>query len=85
MARIQILQLDDPSLTAEQRRCLEDAAKVRGRPLNIHKAMANRPAVSAAFQQMVHTVYRGGSTLDTKHGRGILHPNGGNCVVVTKR
>ena len=68
MARIPILQEDDPTLTTEQRECLAQAKGARGRLLNIHRAMANRPEASRAVQGLIRAVYRQGSSLDVKHG-----------------
>ncbi len=68
MARIPLLQQDDPNLTADQRACLAEAMQARGKMLNIHRAMANRPEAARVFQDMVRTVYRDGSTLTPKHG-----------------
>ena len=68
MARIPLLDENDPSLPADIRLSLQEAAAARGRLLNIHRAMANRPEAARAFQQMVQTVYRGSSTLEPKHG-----------------
>ena len=68
MTRIPLLQEDDPKLTADQRACLAEAKSARGKLLNIHRAMANRPEASRAFQTMIQTVYRSQSTLDPRHG-----------------
>jgi alkylhydroperoxidase family enzyme len=68
MARIPILQEDDPALPDDARMFLTEAGAARGRMLNIYRAMANRPAAGRAFSDMVRTVYRSGSTLTPKHG-----------------
>jgi alkylhydroperoxidase family enzyme len=68
MARIPLLQEDDPTLTPDQLDCLSEAKLARGKLLNIHRAMANRPEAARAFQQMIRVVYRNGSTLTPKHG-----------------
>jgi alkylhydroperoxidase family enzyme len=68
MARIPILQQDDPALSEDQRAFLAGAGQARGRLLNVYRAMANRPEAARAFSQMVKTVYRSGSTLDPRHG-----------------
>lgn len=68
MTRIPLLDPADPALPAGTRSVLEAAATARGSLLNIHRAMANRPEALAAFMQMVHAVYRGGSTLEPRHG-----------------
>ena len=68
MARIPILQENDPTLTDDQRAFLADAGKARGRLLNVYRAMANRPEAARVFSDMVRTVYRSRSTLSPKHG-----------------
>lgn len=68
MTRIPLLHETDPGLSPDQRACLEEALAARGKMLNIHRAMANRPEASRAFQTMIHTVYRAGSTLEPRHG-----------------
>lgn len=67
MARIPMLQEDDPELSDEARAFLMEAGQARGRMLNIYRAMANRPEAGQAFSQMIRTVYRSGSTLAPKH------------------
>ena len=67
MARIPILDENDPSLSPETRDSLALAAKSRGRLLNIYRAMANRPPALAAFNGLAHTVYRSNTTLAPKH------------------
>ena len=67
MARIPILDENDPNLPAETRASLELAAKSRGKLINIYRAMANRPAALAAFNGLAHTVYRSDTTLEPKH------------------
>lgn len=67
MARIPLLQEDDPALSDDQRAFLGEAGKARGRPLNIYRAMANRPEAARAFSEMVRTVYRSRSTLAPRH------------------
>lgn len=68
MARIPLLQEDDPTLSDDARALLRDAGLARGRLLNIHRAMASRPEAGRVFLDMVRTVYRSGSTLSPKHG-----------------
>ena len=68
MARIPILQENDPSISDDQRAFLADAGRSRGRMLNIYRAIANRPEAGRAFSEMVRTVYRSRSTLSPKHG-----------------
>lgn len=66
MARIPILHEDDPALPDDARAFLERAGQSRGRLINIYRAMANRPAAGQAFSQMIHTVYRSGSSVPRK-------------------
>jgi alkylhydroperoxidase family enzyme len=68
MARIPILQLNDANLTPDQKACLDEAQAARGRLLNIHRALANRPEAARAVQGLIQTVYRKNSTLDVRHG-----------------
>jgi alkylhydroperoxidase family enzyme len=68
MARIPILQEDDPTIPADAKLYLDEAAKARGRPINIYRAMANRPEAGRAFSLLANTVYRGATTLDPQHG-----------------
>ena len=67
MARIPILQEDDPAIPAESKQFLQEALQTRGRLVNIYRAMANRPEAGRAFSGMANTVYRGTTTLDPKH------------------
>lgn len=68
MARIPLIDPSDPATPAAARAALEAAAAARGRPLNIHRAMANRPEALAAFMALIRTVYRQDSTLAPQHG-----------------
>ncbi|MEZ5856473.1 MAG: hypothetical protein R3D67_17625 [Hyphomicrobiaceae bacterium] len=68
MARIPILDENDPSLPAEARLALEAAGKARGRLINVHRALANRPEALTALSALLQTVYRSGSTLEPRHG-----------------
>ncbi len=68
MARIPILQDDDPALSDDARAYLQEAGQARGRLINIYRAMANRPETGRAFSALANTVYRGTTTLDPKHG-----------------
>ncbi len=68
MARIPILQEDDPTTSDDARTYLHEAGQARGRLINIYRAMANRPEAGRAFSNLANTVYRGRSTLDPKHG-----------------
>lgn len=66
MARIPLLQEDDPGISGEQRGFLQAAGKARGRLLNLYRALANRPDAGTAFSGLVRTAYRSGSTLPPK-------------------
>lgn len=68
MARIPLLDPADPALSDTARTALAEAGAARGRVLNIHRAMANRPEALAAFTRMITTVYRQASTLSPRHG-----------------
>ena len=68
MARIPLLQENDPALSGDQRDFLEAASKARGgRLVNLYRAMAIRPQVGQAFSGLIRTAYRSGSTLRPKH------------------
>ncbi len=67
MARIALLQEDDPGLSEETRAFLRDVGKARGRVVNIYRAMANRTEAARAFTGLANTVYRGETTLTPKH------------------
>ena len=67
MARIPLLQEDNPGLPEETRAFLRDAGKARGRVVNIYRAMANRTEAARAFTGLANTVYRGDTTLTPKH------------------
>jgi alkylhydroperoxidase family enzyme len=66
MARIPILDENDPDTSPDARLYLQEAARSRGRLVNIYRAMANRPATGRAFSAFANTVYRGTTTLDPK-------------------
>jgi alkylhydroperoxidase family enzyme len=68
MARIPLLDENDPTLAPETRAGLEEARLARGRLLNLHRALAHRPEASKAVMTLVQTVYRQGSTLQPRHG-----------------
>ncbi len=68
MARIPILDENDPALSPQARTALEAAGKARGRLININRALANRPAALTAITALLQTVYRNGSTLAPQHG-----------------
>jgi alkylhydroperoxidase family enzyme len=67
MARIPILREDDPALSDETRAYFEQVKQVRGRLVNIYRAMANRPEAARAFSGLANTVYRGRTSLEPKH------------------
>ena len=67
MARIPLLQEDDPGLPEDTKAFLRQSGEVRGRVINIYRAMANRPAVARAFVGLGNTVYRGETSLAPKH------------------
>ena len=66
MARIPLLQENDPELSEESRAFLAQSAKARGQMLNLYRALANSPEAGRAFSEMVRTVYRSGSSLPPK-------------------
>ncbi len=66
MARIPLLQENDPDLSVDSRAFLEQSGKARGKMLNLYRALANRPESGRAFSEMVRTVYRSGSSLPPK-------------------
>jgi alkylhydroperoxidase family enzyme len=68
MARIPLLDENDPSLTAAQKQMLADAAASRGKLLNLYRALGNRPEAATALMGLIQTVYRVNSTLEPKHG-----------------
>ncbi len=68
MARIPLLDADDPAVPADTRDWLREAARTRGRALNVYRAMANRPEAARAFSAMIKAVYRGDSSLEPRHG-----------------
>lgn len=68
MARIPILDENDPALPAGTRAALEEAGRARGRLVNVYRALANRPEALAAISALLQTVYRNNSTLEPRHG-----------------
>ena len=68
MARIPIIDENDPATDPAARQALLDAGAARGRLLNVFRALANRPAALTAFYDLVQTVYRRDSTLEPQHG-----------------
>jgi alkylhydroperoxidase family enzyme len=67
MARIPLIDENDPAAPAEARQRLQEAAAARGRLINIYRAMANKPATLSAFTAFAGAAYRAGSTLDPRH------------------
>jgi len=68
MARIPLVDENDPNVPEEARGVLLQAGQSRGRLLNIYRAMANRPQALRVFLELVSTVYRTNSTLEPRHG-----------------
>jgi alkylhydroperoxidase family enzyme len=67
VARIPLLQEDDPALPEETRAYLHEIQQARGRVVNIYRAMANRTEAARAFSGLAGTVYRGKTSLQPKH------------------
>jgi len=68
MARIPILDENDPAIPEAARVALAVAGQSRGRILNVYRALANRPEALLALTQLIQTVYRTNSTLEPRHG-----------------
>jgi len=68
MARVPLLEQDDPSIPPDAKQFLQEAGQAGGRLYNIFRAMANRPAAGRSFLNFAETVYFGGSTVDSEHG-----------------
>lgn len=68
MARISILNENDPEMPAAAKAALEKAGQARGRILNVFRALANRPPALLALIDLIQTVYRSNSTLSPQHG-----------------
>ena len=68
MARIPIIDENDPALDPATRQALLDAGAARGRLVNVYRALANRPEALTAMSALLQTVYRSGSTLEPQHG-----------------
>jgi alkylhydroperoxidase family enzyme len=68
MARIPILDENDPTTPEAARAALAIAGQSRGRILNVYRALANRPDALLALTQLIQTVYRTNSTLEPRHG-----------------
>ena len=68
MARIPIIDENDPATDPAIRQALLDAGAARGRLVNVYRALANRPEALTAMSALLQTVYRSGSTLEPQHG-----------------
>ena len=68
MARIPIIDENDPATDSATRQALLDAGASRGRLVNVYRALANRPEALTAMSALLQTVYRSGSTLEPQHG-----------------
>jgi alkylhydroperoxidase family enzyme len=68
MARVPILDENDPTIPEAARAALSVAGQSRGRVLNVYRALANRPEALLALTQLIQTVYRTNSTLEPRHG-----------------
>ena len=68
MARIPLLNENDPNLPADVKMALIAAGQARGRILNVYRALANRPAALLAVTGLLQAVYRTNSTLTPQHG-----------------
>jgi len=67
MARIPILDENDPTIPEAARAAVAVAGQSRGRILNVYRALANRPEALLALTQLIQTVYRSNSTLQPRH------------------
>ncbi len=61
MARIPLVQEDDPATPGPVRQMLNEVKKETGWLVNIRRAMANHPAAFAAYNDFAKAVYRQGS------------------------
>jgi len=68
LARIPILDENDPALDPATRDALLEAGRSRGRLVNVYRALANRPEALTVLSQLMQTVYRKNSTLAPQHG-----------------
>jgi len=66
VARLPLLDETDPTVSKDSRQFLAEALQARGKLLNLHRALANRPRAGRALLELIHTVYRAGSTLPPK-------------------
>jgi alkylhydroperoxidase family enzyme len=68
MARIPLLDENDPLLDRHAKDALVAAGQARGRLLNVYRALANRPEALTAVSGLLQVVYRTNSTLSPQHG-----------------
>lgn len=68
MARIPIIDENDPLTDPKVRDALYAAGQARGRLLNVYRALANRPEALNTLAALLQTVYRVDSTLEPQHG-----------------
>ena len=66
MARIPLLDENDPRTPTEVRELLQATKGSRGRLVNLYRALANHPAALAAFTALGATVYGRHSSLTRK-------------------
>lgn len=68
MARIPLVDENDPAAPPAARERLLEAKQARGKLVNVYRAMANKPEALAAFTSLANAVYRRGSSLEPQHG-----------------
>jgi hypothetical protein len=68
MARIPILDENDPATSADAKAYLAEATAARGVLVNFYRALANRPEVGRAVGALADVVYRRKNTLLPRHG-----------------
>ena len=66
MARIPLLQEEDPATPPEARAALAAARGARGRLVNLYRALANHPAALRGFTALGSAVYGRDSSLTRK-------------------
>ena len=66
MARIPLLDENDPAVSEEARAFLDGFKQTYGRVLNVARAMSNSPASAQAFYALVRTAYLGNTNLQPK-------------------
>ncbi len=67
MARVPLIDENDPSTEIEVREALLAAGKSRGRVVNVFRALANRPEALNALFTLSQAVYTKNSTLEPQH------------------